>query len=456
MAKSQTGPVQINTPLKFYGKLPTSCDVVIIGGGVIGIFTALYLARAGKKVLVLEKGRIACEQSSRNWGWIRQHGRDRDELPIMMEASQLWESVDAEVGGRTGFKRGGVAYLASSEKKLNQRIEWLDVAREHQLDTRVLTGAQVDDLIDRTGQGKNKHQWVGATYTANDARAEPWQAVPAIAELAQDEGATLRENCAVRQLDISAGAVSGVITEAGPVRCDQVIVCAGAWSSLFLKRHGIAIPQLGVKSTVCQTEKLPAFFTGNAGDEDLAFRRREDGSYNLAGGAASVHYIGRDSFRHLFRYLPVLAHHIADTRLSAFHPKGFPDAWSTARNWSADDVSPFERMRVLNPEPNHKQVEKMQDHFAKRFPKLGRPKIVKKWAGMIDAMPDIVPIVDRVPGAEGVIVATGMSGHGFGIGPGFAKILARMVDGMAPGHDMSRFRFSRFTDGSRLRPGPDI
>ena len=91
---SDIQPVTIGTPVRFRDELPEAADVVIVGGGVIGVFAALYLARAGKRVVVCEKGRIAGEQSSRNWGWIRQHGRDAAELPIMMEAARLWQEVD--------------------------------------------------------------------------------------------------------------------------------------------------------------------------------------------------------------------------------------------------------------------------------------------------------------------------------------------------------------------------
>ncbi|MEO1142415.1 MAG: FAD-dependent oxidoreductase, partial [Pseudomonadota bacterium] len=124
--RAPDGPVQITNPVRFEDELPEACDVVIIGGGVIGIFAALYLARSGLKVTVCEKGRIAGEQSSRNWGWIRQHGRDRAELPIMMEASRLWEEADNDVGGRTGFTRGGVCYLASTEARLAKRETWME------------------------------------------------------------------------------------------------------------------------------------------------------------------------------------------------------------------------------------------------------------------------------------------------------------------------------------------
>ena len=454
--QASTGPVQETTPVKFFDKLPDAADVVIIGGGVIGLFSALYMQRSGLRVVVCEKGRVACEQSSRNWGWIRQHGRDYAELPIMMEAAQLWKHADRETNGRVGLKRGGVCYLASSQAKLEKGVKWLDTAREHQLDTKLLSKKEVDRLIDKSARGEGAHEWVGATYTASDSRAEPWQAIPAVAELAQSEGVQIIENCAARLLDIQAGKITGVVTEQGTIKCEQVLLAAGAWSSLFAMRHGVNIPQLSVRSTVCQTEVLPEFFIGNAADESLAFRRRNDGGYTLAGGARSDCYIGRDSFRNFWKYLPVAAAHLPDVTFKFAAPRGFPDAWGTKRTWAGDEITPFENMRVLNPEPNFKQVETMRANFAKRFPVVGKPKIRQAWAGMIDAMPDIVPIVDRVPHLQGLIIATGMSGHGFGIGPGFGKIISQMVMNKNPGHDIKRFRFSRFTDGSRLEVGPDI
>lgn len=451
-----SGPVQITHPIRFSAPLPASADVVIIGGGVIGVFSALYLARAGQRVVLIEKGRVAGEQSSRNWGWIRQHGRDRAELPIMMEANRLWGEVDQETGGKTGFKRAGVCYLASSEKKLASRESWLEIAREHQLDTRMLSKAEVNDLIDRSGANGEAHQWVGASYTPSDARAEAWQAVPAIAELAEHEGVTIIEDCAARTLDESGGTIAGVHTEQGYIECEQVVLAAGAWSSVFAKRHGINIPQLSVRSTVCQTDELPDVFGGNAADEKIAFRRREDGGYNLAGGANHDLFVGPDAFRHFFKYLPVAAEHLPDTTFRFAAPKGYPDSWTLPRRWQPDEQSPFERMRVLNPAPNAKQVELIRANFAKRFPKIGRPKIKHAWAGMIDSMPDVVPIVDRTEEIPGLIIATGMSGHGFGIGPGFGKVIAAMVQDKPSGHDISRFRIGRFTDGSKLEPGPSI
>ena len=90
----------------FTGALPATSDVVVIGGGVSGVTTALFLARAGHSVTVLEKGRIAGEQSGRNWGWIRQQGRDPDELPIMVEANGHWRKLAAETNVDIGLTNG--------------------------------------------------------------------------------------------------------------------------------------------------------------------------------------------------------------------------------------------------------------------------------------------------------------------------------------------------------------
>lgn len=441
--------ITIDTPVEFGDRLPDKVDAVIIGGGVIGVFGALYLARMGKRVLICEKGRIAGEQSSRNWGWIRQHGRDRAELPIMMQALRLWREADAETNGQCGVVTAGTHYLASSERELAALEGWLPVAREQGLDTKVLSKRQVSNLF----SGAADYPWVGGTTTPSDARGEPWTAVPAVARLAWAAGALIREDCAVRALDLAAGQIRGVVTENGRVACEQVVLAGGAWSSLFARRHGIDIPQLSVRATVAQTAPMAEFFAGKAADERLALRRRVDGGYSLALGDRHGFYLGPDAFRHFRAYLPLLRQSWKEVRPDLRVPAGFPDGWGMPRRWADDRESPFERTRVLEPLPDMAYVNLMARRFAERFPKLGRPEIIDCWAGMIDSMPDVVPIVDRAPAIPGLVIATGMCGHGFGIGPGFGRAVARMVAGQDAEHDLARFRFARFSDGSPLELG---
>ena len=113
-------------------------------------------------------------------------------------------------------------------------------------------------------------------------------------------------------------------------------------------------------------------------------------------------------------------------------------------------------MRVLNPKPNAAKVKKLATDFAQTFPNLGKVTIKTAWAGMIDTMPDGVPVVDTVHAVPGLTICTGMCGHGFGIGPAFGRITAKLVMGDDPTHDLRRFRLSRFTDGSTLALGPNL
>ena len=137
-----TFPITEATPVRFAADLPARVDVVVIGGGVIGVMTASFLVQKGLSVLVLEKGRIAGEQSGRNWGWIRQQGRDPAELPIMVESLAIWKRLAAEMGTGLGFRQTGVLYLAKTAREMAGFEAWTEHSRAHQLDTRLLTGAE--------------------------------------------------------------------------------------------------------------------------------------------------------------------------------------------------------------------------------------------------------------------------------------------------------------------------
>jgi glycine/D-amino acid oxidase-like deaminating enzyme len=443
-----SAPITAATPPEHADPPPARVRVVVIGGGVIGVMAAWHLARRGLSVALCEKGVVAGEQSSRNWGWIRQQGRDPAELPIMIESSRMWDDLPAQAGADLGFRRTGVLYLARSEKDQAAHERWMEHARAHQLDTRLLTAQQVADMIPLATAGK----WIGGLWTASDGRAEPALAVPALARALARSGATVHEHCAVRALDITAGRVAGVVTERGRIACDAVVLAGGAWSSLLARAHGVEIPQLSVRATVAATEPLPEIFAGNAADSDFAFRRRLDGGYTIAAGGFHELFLGPDAFRRFGKFVPQLRADPFGTRCLPAAPRGYPDGWFTPRRWSPDAPSPFEAMRVLDPRPNRGAVDRTRRRFAAAFPQLGLPAIRTAWAGMIDTMPDIVPVVDHAP-LPGLVIATGMSGHGFGIGPGIGRVVADLVTGRAPGHDLTRFRFGRFTDGSPIELG---
>lgn len=450
-----TFPISMAAPLRFAAPLPVRADVVVIGGGVIGVMTAWHLRQRGLSVVLCEKGRVAGEQSSRNWGWVRQQGRDAAELPIMMEASRMWDGLAAEAGVDLGFRRTGVLYIANTDKDQADHEAFFALAQTHQLDTRLLSVAEVRAMLPGSAEAWPKGL-KGGLWTASDGRAEPWVAVPALAAAAERMGVVIAEDCAVRGVDLAAGRVAGVVTEKGRIACDAAVLAGGAWSALFLRSLGIAIPQLSVISTVAQTVPMPEIFPGCAADSHFAFRRRLDGGYSIAPGDFHEFFLGPDALRNLRAYLPEVVKNPFGRRYLPLAPTGYPDAWGTPRHWPLDRASPFEAMRVLDPRPNMAALGRVQAAFATAFPALGRPRIAIAWAGMIDTMPDVVPMVDHVPSVPGLVVATGMSGHGFGIGPAMGRVVADLVTGHPVGLDLTRFRFGRFADGGRAAGAPSL
>ena len=448
--------VSDKSPITFTDPLPEATDVVVIGAGIAGTATAYFLAERGVKVLLCEKGRVAGEQSSRNWGWVRQQGRDRAELPIMIESNLIWRELAEKTGEPDlQFTRSGSCYLAKEEKTVDKFEQWLELAKQHQLDTKILSRREVEERFPNVAASLS-----GGMVTESDGRAEPFVAVPALARAARALGATVIEACAVRTLDMEAGHIAGVITEKGRVRCSSVVLAGGVWSTHFAANAGVSLPQLAVRSTAARTEPVPEHYSpnlvlGGLGTHDgLAARRRADGGYTVSTGDLAEHYISPVSFKYFTKFLKLMKIYADFFSLHLAAPKNYPGAWSTPRRWSSDEVSPFERMRVGNPEPSPVVVRQIKERMPRWLPDLKDARLVESWAGMIDVTPDAVPILGEDGKLAGLFFATGLSGHGFGIGPGIGRVTADLVSGRSCGHDLHRFRPSRFFDGSKIVPGP--
>ena len=419
---------------------PESADVVVIGGGIVGCATAYFLAKRGVSVALCEKGRIGAEQSGRNWGFVRQQGRDPAEMPMMIESLRIWAGLGEAIGEDVGFARGGSLYLARDAKELDELAAWLPVAEAHQLDTRVLDRAGVDRLI-----GGAEGRWAGALYTASDGRAEPALAAPALGRAAGRAGAAVLTRCAVRTLETSAGRVSAAVTERGTIRTSRVVCAAGAWTRLFSGNLGVTVPQLKLRGTVARTAPVPRFTECNAWSMPVAVRPRADGGYTVAHGSASEHSITPDTLRFFRLFLQGLRAERGKLRLRLGKP--FLTELAAPKRWRGDEVSPFERTRVLDPAPDRRLLRRIREGLRRWYPPLAEVPFVETWAGMIEAAPDALPMIEEVSALPGYIVASGFSGHGFGLGPGAGRVLADLAMARDPGHDLAPFALSRFALG---------
>lgn len=417
--------------------LPEKVEIAVIGGGIVGICTALYLAEAGHSVVVCEKGVVGGEQSSRNWGWIRKAGRDSRELQLMIESARLWQEIAGELDEDIGYGKRGITYLAANEAELQKHETWLRETRDFDHGSVLLTGQQTDELLKR-----NDRKFLGALHTPSDAAAEPKLAVPAISRLAQKRGAIVLENCAVRSIEREAGRVSGIVTEHGEIRCQKVVLAGGAWSRTFLENMGVAFPQLAIKSSVLRTTPGPEVVAGAVGATDASLRRRVDGGYTIAKSGAAEFELVPAAFRYFLDFLPTLAENWRIMKFKVgsgfFGPMGH-------HRWSASDVTPFEQVRVMSPQPNLKLLSRVLENAKRLHPRLEEVQIAETWGGLIDVMPDEIPVIDEPPGWAGLLIASGLSGHGFGIGPGVARLAVQTLRNDSPLVDPVPFRLGRFS-----------
>ena len=425
--------------------MPTSTDVVVIGGGIIGVCTALFLAQKGIPVVLCEKGEIAHEQSGRNWGWVRVMGRDPAEIPLSLESQRLWSQMNELTGEETGFRRAGIVYTCDDQKAVQDYEEWLEHARPYQIDSRLLGPNEIESVLPGVAR-----QFAGALYTPNDARAEPQLAVPAMAKGAQRLGATILTRCAVRGLETSAGRISGVVTERGRIGCRAVVLAGGAWSRLFCGNHGIDFPALKVLGSVLRTKPLEGPPTVATGGSDYAFRKRLDGGYSIAQRGATMAEIIPDSFRLFGDFFPSLIKQRHELRLRI--GQRFIEEWKLPRRWRMDEVSPFEKVRTLDPEPVGSILAEAKANLTKAFPAFAGMEEAGRWAGLIDVTPDAVPVMSELDTLPGFFLAAGFSGHGFGIGPGAGRMMADLVAGETPIIDHRPYTHKRFPRLANSKP----
>jgi glycine/D-amino acid oxidase-like deaminating enzyme len=425
--------------------LPKAVDAVVIGGGIIGASTALELAERGHSVLLCEKGQIAGEQSSRNWGWVRIACRDPREIPLMAESLRLWDGLAERTGHETGFTRSGILYTAETAKRAAQLDRWLRNLDGWDQSARMVRGEQLAQLM--PGH-QTKAQ--SALHTPLDGRAEPQLATHAIAAAARAAGARVMTDCAVRSVETAAGRISGVMTERGRVACSAVVTAGGAWSRLFLGNADVNLPQLKVLNSVLRTSPVQGGPETAVRSGNLGLRKRADGGYTVADAMENVVDIVPDSFRLGWKYLPSLRQ---EWRALQFRVSGrWAEEAAQAHRWDPQGITPFEQCRVLDPAPSQKAIRSGWSAAQKAFPVLQGADVVQSWAGLMDVTPDAIPVISQVDSLPGLFIATGFSGHGFGIGPAAGRLAADLVTGSAPVVDPHAFRLSRFTDGSGYGP----
>jgi glycine/D-amino acid oxidase-like deaminating enzyme len=425
---------------------PREVDVVVIGAGIVGTCTAYELARKGVSVALLEKGIVGGEQSGRNWGWVRQQNRDLFELPLAMYSLRRWEELGAETGRDLGFRRTGILYCTKNEADVARWENWGKAARIQGFQSEILSASQAN--AQASGGATS---WIGGVWSPTDGRAEPSLAVPAIAEAAKEKGVSLHQNCAVRGLDIANGRVTGAWTERGLIKAGTVVCAGGAWAARFSKRYGIELPVANISGTAIKTTPAPEITAaGCLAAGNFVLRRRIDGAYTLAVPGHGGLDITPQGMKYAFKFYQMYRSKIGKKlkyRLGSSFWNG-PDAFG---RWENDEISPFEKIRVLDPAPDPELAAAAVTNLVREYPALQGIGIERAWGGLIDTSPDLIPVISKAEQLSGFVIAAGFSGHGFAIGPGAGRLVSEIVMNETPMTDISPYRLSRFSDGSAIK-----
>ncbi|MEK1861298.1 MAG: FAD-binding oxidoreductase [Rhizobium leguminosarum] len=418
-------------------ELPSTADVVVIGGGIVGVFAAYYLTRRGLKVALVEKGLIGAEQSSRNWGWCRQQNRDARELPMSTKSLDLWERFATETGEDTGFRRCGLFYLSNNDDELSGWARWRDFARSVGVTTHMLSSAEATERGRATGAS-----WKGGVFSPTDGIADPASAAPAVARAILKLGGTVHQSCAARGIDIEGGRLSGVVTEHGTIRTKIAILAGGAWASSFCRQLGIRFPQASVRSSILSVSPGASGLPDALHTSAVSVTRRGDGGYTLAISGGGRVDLTPQQFRYAPQFLPMFVRRWRSLALGGL--EGFRSGHETLARWRLDAPTPMERMRILDPKVDQRTIRLTHSRALELLPALRNTNVSAVWAGYVDSTPDGVPGIGEITTVPGFILAAGFSGHGFGIGPGAGHLIADIATGDTPIVDPRPYHPERF------------
>ncbi len=366
-------------------------EVLIIGGGIIGCATAYYLTKKGVDVTVLEGSDfIGNGGSSRNGGGVRQSGRDPRELPMAMWGIRnLWPGLSEELGADVEYVQEGNLRLGKTEKHKEILTGLTDAA--------VSCGLEVKMIDEDTVKEINPHlsdEVTSASWCPTDGHANPMAATLAFYRKARELGAQFYTGVPVSELRTVRGRVREAVTPDGIFEADKILVAAGYGSRAIAGTVGIDVPMTERKAECIVTEAQPRMFEQMLGTADADFygHQTAHGSFVFGG-------------------------------MSGFEAFMENDGTTTSTSYGASCTC---------------------RGIMKYFPELASAKIVRTWAGWIDACADGVPVMSRVEEVPGLYLACAFSGHGFGIGPAAGYNLAELIADGETTVDLTPFRYDRF------------
>ncbi len=371
--------------------MPSTADVVIVGGGVMGCAIAYNLAKEGLKPVVVEKSDIGGEASGSNGGGVRQSARNLKEMPLAMESVRMYGELHEELGMDVEYVQKGNLRLCTNSDEFETLRQSVENQKAVGLDLEMLDRQQVLELNPYIGDTV-----IGASFCATDGHVNPFLVTYGFFKRARELGARFLTGERVRNIRLQKGRVTGVVTDKGTLQTDTVVNAAGVAGRDVCNMVGLDIPMRPVFSEALITEPYPPLFPQMFGHTRGLFYGRQTvhGPFFWGGFVGTEQYIHREG-KPLFHY--------------------------------------------IGPSISRSVIE--------YFPLLKDLHVIRMWSGLIAAMSDGLPVLGLTEEVPGLILCTGFSGHGFGLAPLIGRLMSELIMDCNVSMPIHDFCYSRFSKG---------
>ncbi len=368
---------------------PTEADIVIIGGGIVGVSVAYHLAKRGaKNVLLLEKGQLTCGTTWHAAGLVGQLRATQNLTRLAQYTAGLYAGLEAETGHATGFKQTGSLAVAQTAGRLEELKRGASMGRSFGLEIDVLTPREAKErwpLLE-------ERDLVGAVYLPKDGQTNPVDTTQALARGARSGGVRILENCRVSAIRQAGGRVTGVTCDAGEISAKTIVNCGGMWAREIGGWVDACIPLHAAEHFYIVTEPVPGLAPG------LPTLRDADG----------CSYFKEDTGKLLVGW---------------FEPKAKP--------WGMKGIPANFSFEQLPEDLEH--IEPLLAAAMRRVPALESVGMQVFFNGPESFTPDDRYLLGEMPEVRGLYLAAGFNSIGIQSAGGAGRVLADwIVDGHPP------------------------
>jgi glycine/D-amino acid oxidase-like deaminating enzyme len=429
----------------------TQPDVVVIGGGLIGLLTAAELAERGARVSVLEKDDLGFEQSGRSVAAINLPGGEPNAAsPLLRVSAEQWSTFEQRWGYEIDLNSEGWYIVIADDHDR----EWLELERATWHAT---AGYPESELLDAAAARERFPQFEGelvAVDVRHGGHVDALMVMNALRQIAQQRDIDVRCGEMVTGFEVEGDQITRVKTKSGSLSPENVVIAAGLWSPDLCGQLGFHIPMQRVRAPAVETGPMPpGTIPGFVRGSTFGAKQNRNGTIRVTGGyrySAMLHDLSLRDFRDFRIWAPALWQNRKDVSFR-LDPAGLKlelaAKMATMRARDGEVVFPQRYEPPANPRDRFRQLAEL----ARLVPSLKAARVHRSFSGVMDLLPDLQPVLGRIPNTANAYVAGGFSGHGYMNGPGACQAMAELITTGTSSIDLHDYKPERLEGPLKMR-----